>query len=433
MQTEGTIEEVKEISKEEKELNRKKTNNIKLYPIYKILSWDLLFYYAIIYLFLTLEKGCSPAQVLQFDAFYILFKFIMQIPATLLIQKLGKRKSLVIANLILVIHILIIMFAVNFEMLLFSQILGAFSYIIKGTCETDMLYDSLEHGEKRGILFSKIDGKATSRYYYMDAISAILAGFLFVVNHYIPMVLCFIILLIALLLSIKFEEIHTPKGKMQIKEEFNNIKYGFKNVLQSKRLKNLLIFNAIFIGMIKILQNIRNTILLEVGVPEQYFGIIIAAFGIVLGIAAKNQGKIHKRYRNKTLSVISLPFVISFLMIGTILLCHFSKPVTIILILIFLTIQHTVRGPYYVLIKQYMNNFTNSEKRIKIATVNNLFENAIASSLVFAASYMVDMIPIAYTMIIIGCISTVCFVLLLDHMRGTVGLKPEQYSKKEIL
>ncbi len=433
MQTESTIEEIKEDSKEEKELQRKKENNIKLYPIYKTLSWDLLFYYAIIYLFLTIEKGCSAAQVLKLDAFYILFKFCMQIPCTLLIQKIGKRKSLIVANLVLAIHILIIMFAIDFNMIIISQILCAFSFIVKGTCETDMLYDSLEHGEKRGVIFAKIDGKATSKYYYIDAISAVLSGFLFVVNHYIPMILCFVILLISLVLSLKFEEVHTEKGKMQIKEEIKNIKFGFKSIWQSKRLKSLLIFNAIFIGIIKILQNIRNTILLEIGVPEQYFGIIIAIFGIVLGITAKNQGRIHKKYHNKTLTVISLPFVISFIMVGTILLCNFSKPVTITLVLIFFAIQHAVRGPYYVLIKQYMNNFTNSEKRIKIATVNNLIENIVASILVFGASYMVDVLPIAYTTIIIGCISTVCFILLLDHMRGTVGLKPEEYSKKEIL
>ena len=326
---------------------------------------------------------------------------------------------MVIANLVLVIHILIIMFATNFEMLLLSQVLGAFAYVIKGTCETDMLYDSLEHGETRGVIFAKIDGKATSKYYYIDAISAVLSGFLFVVNHYIPMILCFGILVIALFLSTKFEEIHIGKRKMQIKEEIKNIKYGFKNAFKSKRLKSL--------------QNIRNTILLEVGVPEQYFGIIIATFGIILGITAKNQEKIHKKYRNKTLTVLSLPFVISFIMVGAILLCNFNKSVTIILVLIFFVIQHAVRGPYYVLIKQYMNNFTNSEKRIKIATVNNLIENLIASILVFGASYMVDAFPIAYTTIIIGCISTVCFVLLLDYMRGTVGLKPEEYNKKEIL
>lgn len=432
MEKEAT-EEIRELSKEEKELNRKKKNNIKLYPIYRIFSWDLLFYYAIIYLFLTIEKGISAAQVLQFDAFYILFKFLMQIPCTLLIQKIGKRKSIILANLVLAIHVLIIMFAINFEMLLVSQLLCAFSFIIKATCESDMLYDSLEHGEKRGTTFAKIDGKANSRYYYIDAISAVLSGFLFVVNSYIPMVLCFIILLITFFLSTKFEEIHSEKGKMQIREEMKNIKYGFRNIFKSKRLKSLLLFNATFVALIKILQNLRNTVLIEIGMPEQYFGVIFAILGIISGIAARNQGKIHKKYRNKTLMFLSIPTAVSCLMIGVILLCNFEMSVTTILILALFIIQYIMKGPYYVLIKQYFNNFTNSEKRIKISTANNLCENAIASCLVFGASYILDLIYIDYTMVIVGCIAIIGFVLLLDYMRGTVGLRPEEYDRKEIL
>lgn len=433
MENETILEEIRMPSKEEKELERRKKNNIKLYPTYRIFAWDLLFYYAIIYLFLTIEKGISAAEVLQFDAFYIFFKFLMQIPCTLLIQKIGKRKSIIIANFVLAIHMLIIMFALNFEMLLVSQILCAFSYIIKATCESDMLYDSLEHGEKRGIHFAKIDGKATSGYYYVDALSAILSGFLFVVNPYIPMILCFTILMITFLLSIKFEDIHQEKGKMKIKEEVKNIKMGFKNIFKSKRLRSLLIFNAIFVGLIKILQNLRNTVLIEVGMPEQYFGVIFAVLGIISGIAAKNQGKIHKKYRNKTLAFLSIPTAVSCLIIGGILLCNLGDEITISCILLLFAVQYIMKGPYYVLIKQYFNNFTTSDKRIKIATANNLCENAIASSLILGASWILNRIPIAYTTIIIGCIAILGVVLLLDYMRETVGLKPEEYGRKEIL
>lgn len=432
MEKEAT-QEIRELSKEEKEIERKKKNNIKLYPIYRIFSWDLLFYYAIIYLFLTVEKGISPADVLKFDAFYILFKFLMQIPCTLLIQKIGKRKSLILANFVLAIHILVIMFAINFKMLLVSQLLCAFSFIIKATCESDMLYDSLEHGEKRGTTFAKIDGRANSIYYYIDAVSSVLSGFLFVVNSYIPMILCFITLLFTLWLSTRFEEIHAEKGKMHIREEVKNIKYGFRNIFKSKRLKSLLIFNAIFVALIKILQNLRNTVLIEIGMPEQYFGIIFAVLGIISGIAAKNQGKFHKKYRNKTLMFLSIPTAFSCLMIGAILLCDFEVSVKTLLILILFVVQYIMKGPYFVLIKRYFNNFTNSEKRIKISTANNLCENAIASLLIFGASYILDLIHIEYTMIIVGCIAIIEFVLLLDYMRGTVGLKPEEYDKKEIL
>jgi len=53
--------------------------NMKIFPIYKGLSWDALFYYAIEFLFLTSIKGLSAAQVLFVDAFYPIFKFILEV------------------------------------------------------------------------------------------------------------------------------------------------------------------------------------------------------------------------------------------------------------------------------------------------------------------------------------------------------------------
>ena len=192
---------------EDKMTKHKKQKNVELYKIYKIFSYDLLFYYAIIYLFLTIQKGLTAAQVLQFDAFYILFKSVVQIPGTIIIQKIGKRKSIIFANSILAIHMLIIIFAKDFNQLLISQFLCALGYAIKGTCETDLLYDSIERGEKRGSTFAKIDGKATSKYFYVEAVSAILAGFLFVVNGYLPMIICFLLCVLAVMVSCKFKEI----------------------------------------------------------------------------------------------------------------------------------------------------------------------------------------------------------------------------------
>lgn len=418
---------------EDKIIKSKKQKNIELYKSYRVFSYDLLFYYAIIYLFLTIEKGITATQVLQFDAFYIFFKFLTQIPSTILIQKIGKRKSIVIANIIVVIHALIIIFAQNFTWLLASQLLCAIGFVIKATCETDLLYDSIEHGEKRGSTFAKIDGKATSRHYYIEAVSAVISGFLFVINPYIPMVLCFLILLGVAILSTKFEHIQGKLPKSKISEEFRNLKYSFRNIFKSKRLKSLLLFNGLMVAIIKILQNLRNTVLLEVGMKEQYFGIIFAVLGIISGIATKNQDKIHKKYRNRTLTFLSMPTTISCLILGILLMFKIDTKISIPIILILFTIQYIMKGPYYVLIKRYFNNFTNSEKRVKIATVNNIVENLIASILIFGASFILNIIPINYTLIVIGVVSVIAMALLLDYMKGTVGLKMESYGKREIL
>lgn len=432
----NTTEELNKITKEEKKLYNKKQNNIKLYKIYRVFAWDLFFYYAIIYLFFTIEKKLTPAQILELNAFYIFFQFLMQIPCTLVIQKLGKRKSLILANFVAVVHILIIMFAGNFNALLFSQFLCAFAYGIKMTCESDMLYDSLEHGEHRGSKFAKIDGKATSRYYYIDAISAVLSGFLFVVNSYIPLILCLLILILTFILSINFEEINDPheeKKKIKIKEEISNIKDAFKTIVQSNRLRGLIIFNAIFIGLMQILTNIRNTALIEINIPEQYFGIIFAVLGIISGISARFQGKIHNRFRNKTLTILSLPTAISCLLMGVIILCKFDTTVSFIIIFILFMLQYITKGAYYTTIKRYLNNFTTSEKRVKISTTKNLCEFIISSALVFLASKILEFVSIGNASLIIGCIFIITIVLTLDYMRKYVGLEPEEYDEKEII
>ena len=78
-------------------LEDKRKFNIKLYPIYKMFSWDLLFYYAISFLFLTEVKGFSGSDVVLLDvSMYTLFKCISQLPSTIITDKLGKRMSLIV-------------------------------------------------------------------------------------------------------------------------------------------------------------------------------------------------------------------------------------------------------------------------------------------------------------------------------------------------
>ena len=418
--------------KAEKIWNERKQKNIKQYPIYRMFAWDLLFYYSIIYLFLTIEKGLTPAEALQFDAFYVLFKSILQIPCTLLIEKIGKRKSIVIANVILIIHIVIIMASRNFIDLLISQILCAFAFNIKTVCETDMLYDSLEHGEKRGIIFSKIDGRANSIYYYMDAISAIIASFTFVINSYIPLILCMIVLIIAFYFSLQFEEVQVRK-KNSIKEELKNIRYSLRNVFRSKRLRSLLLFNVIFVAMLRFTQTTRNTVLTTVGLPEQYFGIIFAILGIISGIAAKEQGKIHKRYRNRTLAFLAIPMAVSIVFLGIATLWKIDIHIILPIILVFFIVQYSMKGPYYVLIRQYLNNFTNSEKRIKITTANNLFENFVVAILLFAFSAILENVNISYALLIVGCIMLLLVTWVLEYMRNRVGKRAEEYTKRDLI
>ena len=416
------------------ESTKEEQNNIRLYPIYKMISWDLLFYYSISFLFLTQVKGISASDVLLSEAFYPIFKFILLMPLTALIAKIGKRRSLIIANSINALSILSYIVAQNFTYVLIGQFFSAIAFDIKGIAETNLLYDNLPKDEKRGANFSKIDGKGLSWYYYADAITAIASGFLYVINGYLPLILCLICCLLSTFLSFKFKS----TGKLESKEEITikgymkDLKHSFRYMLQSKRLKYLLIFGAIFAGLLSVLVTLRSGVLEQIGVKEQYFGIIFAVLGVLSGISSKNQNRIHNKYRNRTLAVLAIPTAISCILLGFFVLGNFVYAITLSLVLIMFLVQYITRGPFYTLIKRYLNNFTTSSLRNKITSTYNLAESMARAVVALIASSLLKITTASNTILWIGCIATIVLVLLLDKMSSKVGLKPEEYDKKEI-
>ena len=62
-------------------IEEKQKFNRRLFPVYKMFAWDLLFYYAISFLFLTEVKHFTASDVVLIDvSLYTLFKFLLQLP-----------------------------------------------------------------------------------------------------------------------------------------------------------------------------------------------------------------------------------------------------------------------------------------------------------------------------------------------------------------
>ena len=420
--------------KKEQKIIKQKKNNVKIFPIYKTISWDLLFYFPIIFLFLTQVKGFTPAQVLFADSFYTLSNTFWQLPITSIVDRIGKKNCLIVGNILYSLSIFAMIFMQNYYELLLIQFIYALGYSIKGICETNILYDSLPVGKKRGNIFSKIDGKSASYFYLFDSIASVIAGFTFVINGYIPMVLCFICCIISTVLSFKFRHTKIIEEKVESvsdKMYYEQIKGAIKFFIKSRRLKLLIIFNAILMGVIFGIVNLRSSMLTEMKVPEQYFGIIFALLQLAAAFMSRQTDKIQKYFKNKTLAFLGIPTTISCIIIGFIGTDVLSKSSLILIFLMFL-IQYSVKGPFQALMTRYLNNFTNRKIRPKITALKNLTANLFTALVSMLCAVMLGFTTTSNTFIVVGCISTIFIVLLLDFMRGKVGLKPEQYTKEDL-
>lgn len=396
-----------------------------------MLSWDLLFFYAIIFLYLVQVKKLTAPQVLLAEAMYNIAIMISLLASGKIVDKIGKKNSVIIANICVSISILIILLMNNFYHLIISYAVMAFGYSIKGIAENIILYDSLPSGKRRGKLFSIIDGKSSSYFYYIDAISAITTGFLYVINPYIPLVLCLIMCIISTILSFKFKHTNTIDKKQNTNNEKVRLKDSIRYVRTSKRIKYLILFYATFSGLLYVLSSLRSSIFQDLNLQAQYFGIVYAILQIVAGTSARFQDKVHNKFKNETLAVLGIPLTISCIFIGLLGKLQ-ANDLTFSLIIILFIIQGLIKGPYRTLIVRYMTNFTNRHIRPKLATIQSFVYYAFTVVFSLLCSWLLEITTTADTFIIVGVISTFFIGALLYFMKGRVGLKPEQYPKEDL-
>ncbi len=417
-----------------KNITKHMKNNVRLFPFYKAISWDLLFYFPIIFLFLTQVKGFTPAEVLLADSFYTMCNMFWQLPVSSVVDKIGKKNCLIIGNILYSLSIFAMIFMTNYYELLLTQFVYALGYSTKVICESNILYDSLPAGQSRGRIFSKIDGKSSSYFYITDAVASILAGLTFVVNGYIPMVLCFLSCVGCTILSFRFKNTTTVERAVEpipLKTYFSQIKDAFRFFKNSKRLKSLILFNAIFMGIVYGIVNLRSGILSEMQVPDLYFGIIFAALQFAAAITSRKTDVIQKTLKNKTLGVLAVPVALSCIFIGIIGYDNTSFSSVIMIFLLFL-VQYLIKGPYMASMSRYLNNFTNKQIRPKISALKNLMSNLFVSLISLICAGLLTFTSSANTFIIIGCVSTLIVIYLIEYMKDKVGLKPNQYTEADI-
>ena len=397
-------------------------------------SWDLLFFYSTQYLFYTNVKGITAGEILKLDAFFPLFIIFMQLPSTICADLLGRRKSLIVGNVIMILYIFLLIILPGVVGIFIANIIYAFGYSLRGIQATNILYDSTATKGGEG-LYAKINGKGATGYYILDGIASLTAGYLFVINGYLPMIICLAFTIIATIISTRFKDIYENKLEEneisnKIKEYKKDFKISIKNIITSKRLRALLIFMGIFNALITITGTYKGSTLTELQVKPETFSMINAIFTFIAGIATTFQDKIHKKFRNRSFTFLAMIFITSIILIGILLYTNILNILPIILIL--LAIRSITMSNYYVLSERYAKNFSTPKTRTRISFATEFTTNIIEAIMVFFAGVLLDGTNIRFATLFIGLIFLIIFILILDYMRTRVGLKPEEYDKKDI-
>ena len=406
-----------------------KTRNESLYRFYRIVGYDFLFYTVISFLFLTQTKGLTVGQVMYISAIYAVSFAIFQIPASFIAEKLGLKKTLIIGNLFWIITMVIIILGVNFLNFAIAEVISAMGTALKSITETQILYASLKKSRNRN-KFSKIEGSAVSRYYYVEALSCIFIGTLFEMNNYIPVIMTLTVLTISFVTSLFFEEV---EGQTEARVDTKQFVKDFKSVWKSNRVRSIMMYGLIMSGFIGVLKTLQKDTLVSLGVSAMEYSYIFAVLMLCIGLGSRLQYIIEKYTKRKNLTYVGYTYTIFTFLLGVVVICFkdFGKLALVFTIAI-LIIQNLNQGIYRISVKKYMNNFTTHKVRGKILSTFYMCEGGGEAVILGICGIITDNFGTNTTLISAGIAGTIIMSLVLLYMKKHLGLNAEDYPKEDI-
>lgn len=406
------------------------TKNIRLYSYYRMFSYDLFFYYVMSFFYLTTVKGLNVTQILLLSSAYPLYKIVLQIPCNNMAQKLGIRKSIITGNLFWVLGLITYILAPNIAILVVSDILFAIGAVLKQITEPAMLICSLKR-EKQEDEYNRIEGSGIGKYFYIETIASILAGFLFTINPHLPYILGTIMSIVSLILATQFEEVKevTTQEYTSFRKYLSALKHSMKSVVKKKRLQALMLYSGIFMGFIGIGSCYYKNMLTSLGMSAANFGIVFALLTTIQGIACQRQYIVERKTRNKTLTWTGLSYTVIFILIGLLLVSKLETTLLIPLVIILLVTQKIVEGTYQISMNKYMVNFTTPNTITTVLTSANLFNNIGSSLVMFFGALVLDNLNMSWGYILVGSLGFIVISLILLFMKTRVGLTPEEYTE----
>lgn len=409
-------------------------HNLKLYPRYLMLGFDLLFYYGIRVMFLTEIKGITSSQILLSSTVYAFSMIIMQVPATLLTSKLGYKNTAIAGNILNIIWALILITFKSFAGLALSQVISGTAFALKYVSESNLLSSSIPQAPtyQRNEIFSRLDKKGFSRYCIFSAISIIISGFLYNINPYIPIFLSLICIIASTAISFNFNDIREEESKQSFKDYMKDLKKGYKFITKSKRLRALLVMTGAVWGIIGLLDSYQLTLLQDIGATSVQIGIIFAMFELTRGLLSNTAIDFNKKFKNKSLTNILLTFAIGFILAGIIAFSNIPFYTKLITIVVILLVMGGANAIDQILAKKYVNNFTSSKILPAIYSAKSICDNLLRTVITLLGALVLGIYNIDIATVAMGIFILILTLGLTVYSKYKLGLKPEEYTQKDI-
>lgn len=334
----------------------------KIYPIFAGISSDLLFWIVIQTLFLTNVKHFNAAQISSLTAFSGVVTILLQSVLLKIIKRIGNVKSVKLGTILLLCSAVAITFGNNYIIVLLGQILTEIAFAFK-SMDNVILRKNLKYLNETNT-YINYQNKKTLIYSGITMFISIIAGSLFNINNYLPMLLCIGVCVINVIMANFFYEYN---DRLEEHNDNNKIKFSFTKVAILLLLLQLLLYPIIELsqqnGQLLIQYNLESFLK-----PEKvaiYLSIIVTLSRISRVISNVFFPRVYVKLKNKTLYLIEVLLILALI---SIIFANFinEKNISITMLAIGFCILLALRDPVENFVNTQLLNNTDTNKHEQV-------------------------------------------------------------------
>lgn len=353
----------------EKELKR----NVKVYPWYRAFDYDMLFLWTISILYLTGVKGLSYSQVILLDSIFMLSAFLLQVPISKIIQKIGRVRSAQISGVTMLVFTLIYIFGNSFPIFILANVIYGIGASFRNVSDAEILSLTLKKLRKSNE-FGKIEGKALFIYYITEGITAIFAGYMYeYVSPYSPLIGTAIFSLIVICLAFVLKE-PVEQEDLERLENQKEREPSYKTLLKRPFVIWMMVFCFCIYGLLSMHSSLSKMYLQNIEVPAYLFGYIFCGFKLLAGFASKFEFKYELVRGVRSLITFSVVAILSFTTCGIVYAISPNSWASIVVIVMVFATQNISRAGYRIAVKNYINACVSKNSLNKVLSLYSMAE-----------------------------------------------------------
>lgn len=224
---------------------KKVKRSINIYPFFSSFTGDLIFLVPIDTLFLSIVKGLTASKITAMTMFSLIICILFQKVILKIVKKIGNVNSLRLGAIMLLIASLLLTFGKTFIFMLLYKIVYELAVMFLNMDEI-ILKNNLNYVNRKDDYY-KIRNNSKNIYSIITLFTALIAGKMFNVDHYLPMYVSIILYILLIGVAFLYYEAKNENLEETSKEH--------KKIKMTSVIFYVILSNTIFYSIVKMGQN----------------------------------------------------------------------------------------------------------------------------------------------------------------------------------